>query len=82
MAINKFKIYMMFGLMLVACNEETNNQTETKTETEKQELNYSECYRLYGGSSDMSPWELAQAECLLQQNDYKKACDCMNILSK
>lgn len=81
MSKNKFKIFMIFGLMLVACNEETNNQSETKKETKKQELTYSECYRLYGGSPDMSPWELAQAECLLQQNDYKKACDCMSILS-
>jgi len=62
--------------------EEQNNQHDTKKKNVKQELTYSECYSLYGGSRDMSAWELAQAECMLQQNDYKKACDCMRILSK
>ena len=60
---------------------ENNSKGIKKIET-KESLTESDCLRLYGTAPDMSAWELAQAECMLQQNDYKTACDCMTILSK
>jgi hypothetical protein len=59
-----------------------NNSIGTKKMDIKDSLTKSDCLRLYGTAPDMSAWELAQAECMLQQNDYKTACDCMVILSK
>jgi hypothetical protein len=37
------------------------------------------CLRMFGGG-DLSAWETAQAECML--NNSESACDCMQILSK
>ena len=51
--------------------------------TEPNELSESEkklmCLRMFGGG-DLSAWETAQAECML--NNSESACDCMQILSK
>lgn len=62
--------------------EGENNSKGIKKIEPKESLTKSDCLRLYGTAPDMSAWELAQAECMLQQNDYETACECMTILSK
>jgi hypothetical protein len=51
--------------------------------TEPNELSEREkklmCLRMFSGG-DLSAWETAQAECML--NNSESACDCMQILSK
>ena len=63
-------------------NSTTNPNSTNRNNIVKESLTKSDCLRLYGTAPDMSASELAQAECMLQQNDYKTACDCMVILSK
>lgn len=54
----------------------------TPTNSTPTELSDSEkkikCYRMFGGG-DMSAWETAQAECML--NNSPSACECMQLLS-
>jgi hypothetical protein len=54
--------------------EPTETAPEEPSESEKKVM----CLRMYGGG-DMSAWETAQAECML--NGSQSACDCMVILS-
>jgi hypothetical protein len=90
---NKFIRNLVIGFVvsftiIILVNNKTNSYSNSapipelkKTQIETKP-SLSECLRLYGNSPDMTPWELAQAECLLQQNDYKTACDCMVLLAK
>lgn len=59
-----------------------NNSIETEKQDLKKTLTKKDCLRLYGTAPDMTAWELAQAECTLQQNDYETACECMTILAQ
>ena len=76
--------FIMIGFLINNKNNSSSNSTtpDINNAPIKTEASLSECLRLYGNSPDMTPWELAQAECLLQQNDYKTACDCMVLLAK
>jgi hypothetical protein len=74
----------LIGFLINNKNNSSSNSTtpDLNNNPKKTEPSLSECLQLYGNSPDMTPWELAQAECLLQQNDYKTACDCMVLLAK
>jgi hypothetical protein len=76
--------FLLIGFLINNKNNSSSNSTtpDINNAPIKTETSLSECLRLYGNSPDMTPWELAQAECLLQQNDYKTACDCMVLLAK
>jgi hypothetical protein len=86
--IRNFSIGIIsFLLIIILLNNKNNSSSKSITSEPdarsiKSETTLSECLRLYGNSPDMTPWELAQAECMLQQNDYKTACDCMVLLTK
>ena len=76
--------FLLIGFLINNKNNSSSNSTtpDINNAPIKTDPSLSECLRLYGNSPDMTPWELAQAECLLQQNDYKTACDCMVLLAK
>ena len=56
--------------------EPTDNNTETNSEPTLAEKKVM-CQRMFGGG-DLSAWETAQAECML--NNSESACECMQIL--
>lgn len=59
-------------------NGEVTNSTEQNTEPSLAEKKVM-CNRMFGGG-DLSAWETAQAECMLQQSE--SACECMQILTQ
>jgi hypothetical protein len=79
----------VFALFVIAnagknnSNDHSDNGNSNGNNTEQNQLSDSEkkimCLRMYGGG-DLSAWETAQAECML--NNSESACDCMQILSK
>jgi len=60
-----------------------NTNSESNTTSEPAEPSNAEkkvmCLRMFGGG-DMSAWETAQAECML--NNSESACECMQILAQ
>lgn len=64
-------------------NETIENNEVTISEEQKTEPSIAEkkvmCLRMFGGG-DLSAWETAQAECMLQQSE--SACECMQILTQ
>lgn len=83
------KLYIIGGLVvgLFFIIYTSNNKTQTSSDSSNStppELNDAEkrkrCLRMYGTAPDMTAFELAQAECLLKQE--QAACECMQILSK
>jgi hypothetical protein len=63
--------------------QKTENSEVTNSEEEKTEPSLADkkvmCNRMFGGG-DLSAWETAQAECMLQQSE--SACECMQILTQ
>jgi hypothetical protein len=59
-------------------NGEATNSTEENTEPSLADKKVM-CNRMFGGG-DLSAWETAQAECMLQQSE--SACECMQILTQ
>lgn len=57
-------------------DSEVTNSVEQKTEPSLAEKKVM-CLRMFGGG-DLSAWETAQAECMLQQSE--SACECMQLL--
>ncbi len=61
--------------------QKTEDRDVTNSEEERIEPSLAEkkvmCLRMFGGG-DLSAWETAQAECMLQQSE--SACECMQIL--
>jgi hypothetical protein len=59
-------------------NGEVTNSAEQNTEPSLADKKVM-CNRMFGGG-DLSAWETAQAECMLQQSE--SACECMQILTQ
>jgi hypothetical protein len=76
-------LFMAFGSDDSKVDKGNNGQKSEPTNSRPTKLSDGEkkikCLRMFGGG-DMSAWETAQAECML--NNSQSACECMSVLSK
>jgi hypothetical protein len=75
-------IFALLTLLVTNCSDSNNSESSSSTSSESNEMNGGDkkvkCLRMFGGG-DMSAWETAQADCML--NSSPSACECMQVLS-